>query len=473
MKPYKIVIVDDNEECGEVIQHAILTDSSQLLSHLHRECTFLRDSNNNPATLERILKANPDLLVMDLELSYGPCDDLAKKIKEKRPTMPIFLISGYGSRHTHMIDLMNRQVVTDYGMHEHKIVSVSFDKPLDTNCLLGAIRDYAFAPVSVGFIGGGNFAVELVRHCEGDENITDVKCLVSQKSAGRFENFIEYYEKFSAVRDLDSLMDQDLIVICTSAIHGNPESHLAPNGIRADLLDVEGPKIYEICESLYKKNYSGLVVMVTNPIGLNMRLGVFAGLSENQITAAFNTTIRRFSTEFKRKCKKFRAIYEDLTAINLEKTIGMHGGPVEFRFEKSNQHLDPVFQIARDVGYQEVGENANRSYAFGKNVMIASSKLGVPYFMTVKDTVNLFHLFAQRRPSLGNSAYSFFNDENIHIHFLGMPARAEYLANGIRIYPKKLLTSASFGDEMKKAIKIEDEKWREFLPKLINQDGRY
>jgi two-component system NtrC family response regulator len=96
MKPKKILVVDDQESMREMLADLIEMMGYEPLT-----------VEGGEAALTELENSEVDLVITDLNMPVMDGMELMKRIKTLRPTLPVIVITGYGTFHTEKQVLSN------------------------------------------------------------------------------------------------------------------------------------------------------------------------------------------------------------------------------------------------------------------------------------------------------------------------------------------------------------------------------
>lgn len=87
MNPYRIMLVDDEEEVRKAIIRKMDWEKLGFV--------VVGDAENGEEALEKLEQLEPDVVITDIRMPYMDGLTLTERIREKHPSMKILIFSGY------------------------------------------------------------------------------------------------------------------------------------------------------------------------------------------------------------------------------------------------------------------------------------------------------------------------------------------------------------------------------------------
>ncbi len=440
MKPLKIAIVDSDESSYQRLKDKLCELGGALDNFIikYEKIGYPKKKDAEkyiqPAEL---LENNPDMVILDYNLSKKNGLNIVKGIRGKNNFIPIILTSRTNdpSFPTHtLVDLINEnpKVIG--------LIDQSWEKTATQALVKGKLR----RPLNVAILGLGMLGQAFLREFIKSEEIGKVNGF-SERKKPHSQPIVDYdliyrligaektregtHHKLNLFNTLEGAIEgTDCTIISTSAVHGSPMEKIAETDDRHDLLYVEGKKIKNYAARINRAGYEGLVINMTNPIGANLILAKYKGLKADQLTSSIDVDDARFIEAIR---AKLGPDYDSFRRFSWQ-LIGEHGD-VRFAELRSSEADKELVEVRQIVTQKLIGEALKRASDMGKEQMKSASQLHTAYTQAPEEATKLLVNLAnfETNPKSSYYCYETFGDVG---GFIALPCKISYFPH-IRVRP--------------------------------------
>src|SRR3989344_5776647 len=416
-RKFNVAVIGNPKGNAGIVTASLNLSKNSAHFNLNARTHPVRKDNDEDILVDNILSREDDLYVVDFN-HEGTIEEerernlirsvvLAKKIRAKRPYVPIISVNEFSSGRKDYVRPYFRELVKN-----------------------GVLNDFVAKPLTVGVVGHGAFARYFTSLCDTNPAVIKHATVYSRtlaKMPDAKEGIAEGYTRGNVdfVRNLEELvaLQPDFLVITSSGagILADGTKKFPVNGdfARISLFPYEAELHHQIWDVLVKADYKGAVVVATNPPGGVAEIGVRKGFDPQRITFPFNADTTRVMRPFRAYLtevisrdspnKRIEDFSDLINHIERYCIVGLHGMPM----------------FAPSSIVQRFLEMPSLSWGIGEKQARLQIKMDIPMKEAAEEMFNFFRDVAKYKVQPRATCYVY--DKS---HFVSLPCEIKYPDNG-------------------------------------------
>src|SRR3989344_5500809 len=418
-RKFNVAVIGNPKGNAGIVTASLNLSKNSAHFNLNARTHPVRKDNDEDILVDNILSREDDLYVVDFN-HEGTIEEerernlirsvvLAKKIRAKRPYVPIISVNEFSSGRKdygrpYFRELVKNGVLNDFldldprelnffrAAIESGDIKELVKRTNAPKLVLDSVIDFVAKPLTVGVVGHGAFARYFTSLCDTNPAV------------------IKHATVYS--RTLAKMPD---------AKEGIAEGYTRGNGdfVRISLFPYEAELHHQIWDVLVKADYKGAVVVATNPPGGVAEIGVRKGFDPQRITFPFNADTTRVMRPFRAYLtevisrdspnKRIEDFSDLINHIERYCIVGLHGMPM----------------FAPSSIVQRFLEMPSLSWGIGEKQARLQIKMDIPMKEAAEEMFNFFRDVAKYKVQPRATCYVY--DKS---HFVSLPCEIKYPDNG-------------------------------------------
>ena len=456
-RKFNVAVIGNPKGNAGIVTASLNLSKNSAHFNLNARTHPVRKDNDEDILVDNILSREDDLYVVDFN-HEGTIEEerernlirsvvLAKKIRAKRPYVPIISVNEFSSGRKDYVrpyfrELVKNGVLNDFldldpreltffrAAIESGNIKELVKRTNAPKLVLDSVIDFVAKPLTVGVVGHGAFARYFTSLCDTNPAVIKHATVYSRtlaKMPDAKEGIAEGYTRGNVdfVRNLEELvaLQPDFLVITSSGagILADGTKKFPVNGdfARISLFPYEAELHHQIWDVLVKADYKGAVVVATNPPGGVAEIGVRKGFDPQRITFPFNADTTRVMRPFRAYLtevisrdspnKRIEDFSDLINHIERYCIVGLHGMPM----------------FAPSSIVQRFLEMPSLSWGIGEKQARLQIKMDIPMKEAAEEMFNWFRDVAKYKVQPRATCYVY--DKS---HFVSLPCEIKYPDNG-------------------------------------------